>query len=53
MLHDVCHVCISMCGTPDQISDYEEKLLEKCFDKAYEQQINLVNTQYDPPPFCL
>ena len=49
MLRDICHVCVSICGTPDQISDYEEKLLEKCFDRKYEQQVNFSNTVYEPP----
>ncbi len=40
------------------INDYEEHLLQKCFDTQYEQQMELVNTQYDnneytPPPFSI
>ncbi len=49
MLREMYHICLTVCGRPDQISDYEEKLLEKCFDKKYEQQINFVSTQYEPP----
>lgn len=48
--NDICNLCVTMFGSPENIKDYEEKLLEKCFDTQYEQQINLINTQYEPPP---
>jgi len=53
MLENICNLCISIFGNEKIINDYEERLLEKCFDKQYEQQINLVNTQYEPPPFSI
>jgi hypothetical protein len=49
MYRGICNICISIFGTPDDISDYEEKLLEKCFDKTYDAPFNLINTQYEPP----
>lgn len=54
MLEDICPICISIFGSKDNINDYEEKLLQKCFDNHYEEQINLINTQYEPPlPFSI
>lgn len=50
MYRDVCNICISIFGTSEDINDYEEKLLEKCFDKTYDASFNLVNTQYYEPP---
>lgn len=55
MLQDICN-CIYICRGERAAKDYEEKLLEKCFDNAYLQPLNLgaTTTQYHSyePPFA-
>lgn len=50
MLQDICNCYISLCGTEGDIKDYEEKLLEKCFDDNFEP-VHLASTlvSYEPP----
>jgi hypothetical protein len=42
-----------LCSSEESLYDYEERLLEKCFDKEYEHQTKLHATEYEPPPFAI
>lgn len=53
LLQDICNCYMSLCSTGEQLKDYEEKLLEKCFDKEYETNNTMYATDYEPPPFSL
>lgn len=56
-LRDICSnfnsYIISICSTSKNLKDYEEKLLDKCFDHQYQaQDIPLgKTTMYYEPPF--
>jgi hypothetical protein len=47
-----CHIQ-SMCNTEESLRDYEEKLLDKCFDPQYPNIVLGQTTMYYEPPFCL
>jgi hypothetical protein len=51
-LLDVHNCYIQICGNNEDIKDYEESLLQKCFDN---QQEDLGHTEYRAyePPFCI
>lgn len=55
MLHlrDICNCYMYLCSSEETLQDYEERLLEKCFDKEYEHQTKLHATEYEPPPFAI
>jgi hypothetical protein len=42
-----------MCNTEESLRDYEEKLLDKCFDPQYPNIVLGQTTMYYEPPFCL
>jgi hypothetical protein len=52
-IQDVCNElnCYihSMCSTEENLKDYEEKLLEKCFDKDYHIPLGQTTMYYEPP----
>ncbi len=48
---DICNLYVYLCyKNNDDINDYEQQLLDKCFDKQYEQ-FNLGETVTYSPPF--
>ena len=51
MLQDLCNCYMYLFATPENLKDYEEKLLEKCFDNTYD--IAIGHTQAYEPPFCM
>jgi hypothetical protein len=49
-----CIYYLAHCGRPEDLHDYEEKLLEKCFDNTYYASPDIGHTQYCyEPPFGL
>ncbi len=52
-IRDFCNCYMQLCSSKETIQDYEEKLLEKCFDKEFEYKTPLYSTQYEPPPFLI
>lgn len=55
LMQDVCNCYMYLCSTEGQLKDYEEKLLEKCFDNEYDIENTMYATQYEPPqpPFSM
>ena len=53
-IHDICGCYMSIFDSQDDINDYEEKLLEKCFDNNYENFEMGQTVSYAPPflPDC-
>lgn len=51
MLQDICNCYMYLCSSKETIKEYEEKLLEKCFDQN--DRFELGHTQYQvyEPPF--
>jgi hypothetical protein len=45
-IQDIYNCYMNMCTTKENIKDYEEKLLEKCFDHEYEKM-------HEAPPFSI
>jgi hypothetical protein len=49
-----CIYYIAYCGKKEDLQDYEERLLEKCFDNTCYAPPDLVHTQYYyEPPFSV
>ena len=51
MYQDICNVCRGICHSKESLKDYEEKLLDKCFDHAYDTGITLGMIEVYEPPF--
>ena len=51
MYRDICNLFKGICYPEESLRDYEEKLLDKCFDNAYETGINLGHSEVYEPPF--
>ncbi len=51
MLQDICNCYMYLCSSKETMKEYEEKLLEKCFDAN--DKFELGHTQYQvyEPPF--
>ena len=47
---DICNYYMYLCGNKEDVKNYEEQLLDKCFDKNYEK-LNLDTTHTYSPPF--
>lgn len=47
---DICNCYMYLFSNKEDLKNYEETLLEKCFDNSYEE-FNLGNTQVYNPPF--
>lgn len=47
---DIYNYYMYFCSNKEDLKNYEEKLLEKCFDNNYED-LNLGNTHAYSPPF--
>lgn len=50
MLRDMCNCFMNICGTEQDIKEYEERLLAKCFDNI-NNNIDIGQTQAYEPPF--
>ena len=51
MLQDICNCYMYLCSSEVEMKDYEERLLEKCFDVSFEP-VHLGNTNAYEPPFA-
>lgn len=47
---DICNCCMNLFYNNEDLKNYEETLLEKCFDNSNEE-FNFGNTQVYNPPF--
>lgn len=54
ILQDICNCYMYLCSNKEELKDYEEKLLDKCFDINYER-CTMYCTQYEAPtpPFSM
>ena len=51
-MQDICNCYMFLCANEENIKDYEEKLLEKCFDQEYKIDLGHTYNTYEPP-FCV
>jgi hypothetical protein len=49
MIQDICNCYMYLCAPKEDMNDYEEKLLDKCFDVNYEPLHLAKTVPYEPP----
>ncbi len=48
MLRDICNLYMYFCASSQNLREYEERLLDKCFDNEYDIHVGSTMA-YEPP----